>query len=133
MTLHLTTRITEKMEGRTSLESHEVEVLKCLQNIHSRANGKKAPNQIKITKEFLDIVTPAIKEKKKLAKHEERLLGQLAVVAFCQTNDADFIALPNFLNAEKIQVACMPHQYKKGYELNNKHLFGLRMETVQSI
>ena len=93
MTLVLTARIAEKMEGRTSLESHEVEVLNCLQNIHSHTNKKEASKPIKILKEFLDNFTPTIKEKKTLSNPEKRLLGQLAVIAFRETQDADFISL----------------------------------------
>ena len=38
------------------------------------------------------------------------MLGQLAGVVFREIQDADFIALPTFLRAPKIQTARMPRQ-----------------------
>ena len=123
------------MAERTSLEDHEVDVLHRLQEIYSINKKREFGTQTTvnrtsvISKELLDCVSPGLREKKELSGTEKRLLGQLAVVAFQGTDDADYITLPNFPHAMRIQLARMPRQRKKGDELHNTSLYAARIKV----
>ena len=80
-----------------------------------------------IAQEFLDGVSPGLKSKTALSVTEERLLGQMSVVAF--RNDAPFISLSNFSRCQKIQLARLPRQYKQGDKQHNKWLHEARIKT----
>ena len=56
-------------------------------------------------------------------------LGQLVVIAFRYSNDADPTAFLNFRHCRCIDLAVLPNQYKVGAEAHNKALFQSRIKT----
>ena len=101
MSVYLIDNITKTMAGRKCLKENKVVLMNVLLAIHVSANPPKIQKQKnivmpknEIAHEFLDGVSPGLKSKTALSVTEERLLGQLSVVAFC--NDAPFILLSNF-------------------------------------
>ena len=58
----------------------------------------------------------------------ERLLGQLAVVAFCNTEN-NYLTLPNFPHAKPVQMARLPAERKQGEVGQNNRLFKSRIEN----
>ena len=70
-----------------------------------------------------------IKNKEILTKSESRLLGQLAVVKFCNVTDGQPVSLQNFHRSKNIKLAKLPMQYKLGDEQHNERLFKSRIKT----
>ena len=101
----LTSRIIAAMDGRTTLNDNEIDLMVCLFTIHSQLN---------------------VKSRKPLTKKEERLLGQLSAVAFRTT---DVVSVRNYWRAMPIQVAKVPRQRCIGQEDCNRRLQLARANT----
>ena len=101
----LTGRIIAAMDGRTTLNDNDFDLMVCLFTIHSQLN---------------------VKSRKPLTKKEERLLGQLSAVAFRTT---DVVSVRNYWRAMPIQMAKVPRQRCIGQEDCNRRLQLARANT----
>ena len=108
LSVELTNSIKGRLEGRNHLEYNEIDLITSLLSTYSRAD---------------------LSGKNKLTSSEERLLGQLAVIAFRNMPDGKIISLPNFPRAKNIQLARLPRQYKEADEVQNKKLYKSRITT----
>ena len=57
-----------------------------------------------------------------LTSSEERLLGQLTVIKFCNSNDTEPASLPHFVKRMPISIIRLPQQQKLGDEKHNKRI-----------
>ena len=78
--------------------------------------------------EELQINSLNLHDRNKLSPALERLLGQLAVVAF-RNSEHSFLSLLNFPGRKQIQMAKLPEERKQGQERENKRLFNKRIES----
>ena len=130
MTPELTNLLTDSLDGRSVLEDHEKMLLDKLITVRPLTikDTLIADNNV-LKVEVTKVLTAALKGRSELDEHETRLLGQLAVIAFKTKTDVGSIGFLNFPSCQKIQLVCLPRQYKQGDELDNKRLFESRIET----
>ena len=69
-------------------------------------------------------------QQENVSSAEERLLGQLAAMAFRNTA-TNFLTVPNFPHVKPIQIARLPLERKHGDEEQNKRVFKARIDTGQ--
>ena len=82
---------------------------------------------------FLKVyLSSSINRKPSLTEDENRLLGQLAVVALSTVPAGQHLSLRNFPRAKPIQITQVPRQYKQGQESHNKRLFKSRIKTGEA-
>ena len=67
--------------------------------------------------------------RKSLTSSEERLLGQLSVIKFRDSKDAEPVSLLNFHKLMPITIARLPQQRKLGDEKHTKRLYSARIKT----
>ena len=124
----LTNKIIETLKDRTHLHQNEKRLLESLQAIctpglEQRENPGKdtgvsekynvlTSNNV-INEEVSRMMSPVLQNREHLEAHEERLLGQLASVAFRKKKYADSISLPTFCRWRPVTIALVPRQYKK--------------------
>jgi hypothetical protein len=97
-------------------------LLQCLCGTTSRA---------KISKEIGNLSTRVLNlsNKKATSSAEQRLLGQLAVVAFCSSKYKDLFSLPTFSRSMSIHIARLLQLQNRGNGGQNQVLFRVRMQT----
>ena len=134
MTPELTNLLTDSLDGRSVLEDHEKMLLDKLITVRplTMKDTLIADNNV-LKVEVTKVLTAALKGRSELDEHETRLLGQLAVIAFKTKTDVGSIGFLNFPSCQKIQLVCLPRQYKQGDELDNKRLFESRIETGKKL
>lgn len=123
--------IMRAVADRTSILPHEDKLLQSLTKLKPQTDAGDSivteDNKLKTT--LTDVLASALKGRTSLEANEMRLLGQLAVVAFDKSNDADILSFPNFTKCQQINLARMPRQMKKGDEAHNNALFRARIKT----
>ena len=70
-----------------------------------------------------------LNNRKSLSWAKEKLLGQLAVVAFRGSEWSQLVLVPTFPKSQRIWIACQPRQYKVGDGETSKRLLSARMKT----
>ena len=111
MTVAATNKIKDGLCGRTQLEQHEIEMFHAFLKVY---------------------LSSSINRKPSLTEDENRLLGQLAVVALSTVPAGQHLSLRNFPRAKPIQITQVPRQYKQGQESHNKRLFKSRIKTGEA-
>ena len=104
------------MNERTYLQENEVDLMISLLKVYAKGVQQKYPQQSRLDK-VADIVLEEVLDlnsREILTSSEERLLGQLAVIAFRNIDDAEHISLPNFPRSMPIKITCLPRQRKLG-------------------
>ena len=130
--VNLTNKIIGTMKERTHLQENEVHLMISLLKVYAKAVQQKHPQQSRCD-EVADIFVEEaagildLNSREILPLSEERLLGQLAVIVFRNTNDAEHISLPNFPRSMPIQITRLPHQRKLGDEEQNRSLYSARI------
>ena len=107
MTVAATNKIKDGLCGRTQLEQHEIEMFHAFLKVY---------------------LSSSINRKPSLTEDENRLLGQLAVVALSTVPAGQHLSLRNFPRAKPIQITQLPRQYKQGQETHNQKLFKRRIK-----
>ena len=130
MTDEITSLLEDALSGRADLKVHEEKLLDALVKIKPPVmrDTVLAEDGI-ITEELTKLLTPILKSRKSLSDHEKRLLGQLACIAFEESEDDAALDFLNFPHCQRIHLVRLPRQLKKGDELNNKKLFSSRIKT----
>lgn len=119
------------MNERTYLQENEVDLMISLLKVYAKGVQQKHPQQSR-RDEVADIVLEEVLDlnsREILTSSEERLLGQLAVIAFRNTDDAEHISLPNFPRSMPIKITRLPRQRKLGDEQQNRRLYSARIKT----
>ena len=132
LSTNLSNRIIDSMSERTYLDANEIEVMICLLKVYSRALRKAEPRQIRreeVPEIFLEGGILDLSRRKSLTSSEERLLGQLSVIKFRQSSDAEPVSLANFPKCMPISIVRLPQQRKLGDKNHNKRLFSARIKT----
>ena len=104
-----------------------MKLLKCLEAMNP--NRTFTTDKHVILETFTKTLTSILKGRKALLNHEKRLLGQLAVIAFHETKDAQKIEFLNFLSCQRINLVRLTWHLKQGDEMHNKKLFASRIKT----
>ena len=96
------------MSKQTYLEENETNLMVCLLKVYSRALRKREPRQVR-REEVPEIVLEGgildLSGRTSLTSSEDRLLGQLSVIKFRTSKDAEPVSLPNFPKSMPIRVA----------------------------
>ena len=132
LSVQLTDKVLGELECCKHLEDNEIDILIVLLKMFSSAcaqSGGTEQTWREGIKE-LQIKCFNIQRRKCLSLAEERLLGQMAAVAFRNTTN-NFLVLLNFPHTKPIQIARLPLERKKSDEGQNKSLFKARIDTGQ--
>ena len=132
VSVKLSNRSIDTMSERTHLEENEVDLMICLLKVYSRAVRKEEPQQIRreeVPEIFLEGGILDLSGRKSLTSSEERLLGQLSVIKFRNSKDAEPVSLLNFHKSMPIRIARLPQQRKLGDKKHNKRLYSARIKT----
>ena len=84
-----------------------------------------------LSEEVTNELSSALKGRTDLMDNEKRLLGQLAVIAFTTTSEAESLAFLNFYKCQKIHIARVPRQYKQDEASTSAMLHAIHVLTVK--
>ena len=107
----MTNKKKDSLTDRKHLEKHEIDMLDAL---------------------LQSYLSSAFERKHKLKPDENRLFGQLAVVAFSKFPVGKPLSLLNFPRRRPFLISQLPVQYKQGQETHSKNLFKRRIRNGEA-
>ena len=105
-----------RLEGRKYLEDQELNLMISLLKKYCSATAQSLPEQT-VSKEIEDMLISCmdLQDRKELTPGQERVLGQLAVIGFCKSEN-NYLSVANFPGHRQVQMAKLPGKYKQGDE-----------------
>ena len=131
LTEGLTEMILARLVDRKNLELNELNLMIGLLKVYSSACAQSLPERI-ISKEVEDLQMKCfnLQDRKKLSPAQERLLGQLAIIGF-RNSENNCIAVANFPGNRPVRMAKLPGIYKQCDEGKNKRIHKSRVESAR--